>query len=896
MKINHLRTSHMENPVGIADKPYFSWVIESEKNNVLQEAYAIRVMNLAGECLWNTGWIKSSNNSFILYEGKKLEQCTLYIWSVEVKDNYGEIATATTSFETAINDAGGWKARWVEDSLQLKKREHGFGNQPPATMFRKTFTVDDKKSIEKVRVYASAHGVYNLYINGCKVGDRELAPGYASYDKIQPFQTYELTDLVSPGKNVIGMYVGDGWYFSPETSMDNTITSEGHHGVIFEIHVEYTDGCKEIICSDENVKVSYGPVISSDMFAGESYDATKECYGWNTYAYDDRNWSSAVVTDCPTDNLMAEADDIITAVKEFEALDLLVTPNGEKVIDFGQNMAGRIRFKCSLPKNYKISLVHFETLDENGNFFNTIVSTNGVGAGADQRVEYISSGEERVYEPLFTYFGFRYVCVKICDEKGKEVPVEMINKDDFTAVALSTKKENLGSFECSDERLNRLYTNIRWSQYSNMISIPTDCPQREKAGWTGDAAIYIETALLNEDVTPLFSRWMKSVAADQQDDGMVPMVVPFNDTYRKMAAMMGQMTQMNALATSAGWGDVVTKVPWTMYKVTGNRHILQEHYQTMKKWCDYVVNQAKKRVREDLPKEKEMYLWNSGFHYGEWLIPSTSEAGFTDENAVGMAMAMTAQYTAPIYGYYSVSTFAKIARELGKSEDYEHYSSLAEKMKEAIQSCLIGPNGEVPAEYMGAYVLFLYFDLVPEKFRKKYEDRLAEMIEQNNNCLDTGFLATPYLLETLEKIGRDDLAFSLVFQTKSPSWLYEVEHGATTIWETWNAISDENIPQHVSMNHYSFGCVASWIFKTLGGIRSVDSKSRHWVIEPKPDGRIDWSHREYMTEQGLISCKWRRNGEKVDIKVSIPCNATATVILPNGNRCEIGSGNYEYAY
>lgn len=896
MRLRHLRTLHMENPIGIGETPYFSWIIESVKSNVMQVAYKIIVSNETKDTVWDSDWVESDRNSFIPYQGKALDGCTKYIWIVEVKDNYGQIAKAEAFFETAILDDKGWKAKWVESTLPIIKRAHGFGNQPQATMFRKEFSIAPTKTVERVRAYVTTKGVYNMYLNGEKIGDRVLAPGYASYEKVHPYQTYDLTSYVSQSNNAIGFYVGDGWYFSPETSMNNDDTLTGRHALIFEIHVTYSDGSIDYIYSDESVKASYGPVISSDMFAGEQYDANKELTGWSKPDYNDEKWNSVAVANYSKEVLYAEADDQIGVLKTFEPKELIVTPKGECVIDFGQNMAGRVSINCKMPKGYKISLIHFEILDENGNFFNTILSTNGVGAGADQKVEYISSGIDCVYEPLFTYFGFRYVMINVYDENGKELPIASINKDDFVAQALSTKKENLGTFECSDERLNKLYSNIRWSQYSNMLSIPTDCPQREKAGWTGDAAIYIETALLNENVTPLFSRWMKSVEAAQQDDGMIPMVVPFNNTYRSMAEMMGKATQMDSLATSAGWGDVVIKVPWTMYEITGNQHILRRSYKAMKSWCEYIEKQAHIRVRKDLPEDKEKYLWNAGFHYGEWLIPSTSAAGFDDEDAVGKAMVMTSLYTAPIYGYYSVSTFAKIAKLLNEDNDYKYYSSLADKMKDAIQACLIGANGEPPAEFMGAYVLLLYFDLVPESLKEQYENHLVEMIKQNNNCLDTGFLATPYLLETLEKIGREDIAFSLLFQTKSPSWLYEVERGATTIWETWNAVSEDNVPQHVSMNHYSFGCVASWMYKNIGGISESGVGYRHFIINPKFDERISWANREYMSEQGMVKCSYKRDNQGVNIKLTIPCNATATLVLPEGEKKELGSGNYEYDY
>ncbi len=897
MELKRLRTLHMENPMGIDVNPYFSWMLESKRQNVIQKAYRLYVKDLQGDFVWDSGWIESDENTFIPYEGEKLKSREKYHWTVEVRDNYGETADSTAYFETAFLDRNEWKAVWAESVLPVTERKDGFGNQPPATMFRRSFSTKAEGKVASARLYATAHGVYHLYLNGQRVDGREFAPGYSSYDRQLSYQTYDITEALRGGENVLGMYVGDGWYFSPETAIHKEETAAGHHAVLFEMRIQYEDGTEETVTSDEHVKTAYGPVLFSDIFAGEKYDAREEAQGWDVPGYDDSEWEAAKACFYPMENLAAEPGDRIIAVKEIPPKSVFTAPNGDCIVDFGQNMAGRVRLHAALPVGNKVTLEHFEVLDKEGNYFNTILATNGVGAGVDQKVEYISSGREMTYEPFFTFLGFRYVRVRFYDENGQEqkgTEFPGINSGDFMAIALSTEKENLGDFACSDSRLNQLYSNIRWSQYSNMISIPTDCPQREKAGWTGDAGIYAKTALLNEDVTAFFSRWLKSVAADQQGNGVVPMVVPFNETYRNMSEMMGQMSNSKGPITSAGWGDAAVKVPWSMYKVTGNREVLKEQYGTMKKWCDYIIRTAEECGRPELPREKEKYLWDTGFHYGEWVIPSTSSKGFEDHEATGMAMALTARYTAPVYGYYSVSTFAEIAKLLCREEDYQYYSGVALKMKDAIQSCLIGSNGEPPAEYMGAYVLLLYFDLVPQQFKKQYEEHLVEMIQQNGGCLDTGFLATPYLLDVLDVMRHTDLAYDLLFQTKSPSWLYEVEHGATTIWETWNAVSEQGEPQHVSMNHYSFGCVAEWIFKSIGGIRMDQPGFKHIRIEPKMDERIQWAKREYLTEQGTVSCKWERNGQEIDIQISIPCNSTATVVLPDGSKREVGSGRYAY--
>ncbi len=897
MQLTRLRVLHMENSLGIDENPWYSWVLKSEKPDTMQTGYRIRVTEEAGNPVWDSGMQTGDENTFIPYEGAPLKSRTRYSWTVEVTSNHGETASETGVFETAFLGDDAWTAQWVESTLPVIERKSGFGNQPPATMFRRFFELNAAKRIASARLYATALGVYRLYVNGSRVDERELAPGYSSYDALLNYQTYDVTPMLKSGGNAVGMYVGDGWYFNPETTIHKDVTGTGRHAVCFELIVRYEDDSEERIISDGQVKVAVGPVVFSDLFSGERYDARRCRPDWCNADSSDDGWIFARVRQRPDCALKSVPDDVILPVKSFPVKRLFHAPNGDLIADFGQNIAGSVWLRMALPTGMMISLEHFEALGSDGNYFNTIYATGGVGNGADQRVEYVSDGSDADYQPHFTFLGFRYVRVRFYDEAGTELTGEnqpAINPENLTAVALSTKKENLGVFACSHEGLNRLYENIRWSQYSNMISIPTDCPQREKAGWTGDAGIYIETALLNEDVTPFFSRWLRNVSADQQADGAVPMVVPFNDTYRAMSQMMAQMFQTEGLLAPAGWGDASVKIPWTMYKVTGNRRILEAQYDSMKRWCDYIIRTAEKCGRPDLPPEKERYLWNTGFHYGEWLIPSTTQGGFEDQASIARAMMETGGYVAPIFGWYSVSTFAGIAAMLGNTEDAGHYSAIACKMREAIQSCLIGPNGEAPAEYMGAYVLLLYFDLVPERFRDRCANHLLDMIRQNGNCLDTGFLATPYLLPTLEKIGRTDIAFELLFQNRAPSWLYEVEHGATTIWETWTAVGEDGQPQHVSMNHYSFGCVAEWMFRAIGGVDADKPGFKHLVIAPKPDQRLDWARREYMSEQGTVGCAWEKKDDGIEIRVTIPCNARATILLPNGTKHEVGSGEYVY--
>jgi len=425
-----------------------------------------------------------------------------------------------------------------------------------------------------------------------------------------------------------------------------------------------------------------------------------------------------------------------------------------------------------------------------------------------------------------------------------------------------------------------------------MLSIPTDCPQREKAGWTGDIQIYAATSLRNADATVFLTRWLQNLSCDQAESGAVPYVVPNVGFYARLFQIMGLVNK--GRPSSAGWGDAAVIVPYAMYRATGNTIILKQQYDSMKKWCGYVIRAAQKGRGKNkaVPQEVDQYLWNTGFHYGEWLIPSLSKDGLGKE--LTKSMKPTCVYTAPIFGYYSVSCMADIARILGRQEDWEQYSRVAEKMADAIGAGVIGPEGNMPAEFMGAYVLPIYFSLVPPQHQEHFAAKLIRLLEANGNCLDTGFLGTPFLLDALCRINRLDKAYALLYQEKCPSWLFEVNHGATTIWESWHAYKEDGTPMALSMNHYAFGCVGDWMFRTINGMDSASAGYKKIVIHPRPDDSLQYARRTYRCVYGEITSDWERCDEGFRLTVAIPCNTTATVVMPNGERHEVGSGRYTF--
>lgn len=893
MKIKNFRILHMENPCGIDTIPYFSWFLESQLNDTFQTAYSIIVKNM-DEAVWTSGKVNSSDNSYITYSGRALQSKTIYTVSVTVWDNYGNEATAEGYFETAILHRNEWKAQWVQSPIRRKKGKPGFGKQQPATMFRKEFFL--KSEPRKARVYATCHGVYELSINGKRADNRVLAPEHTVYEKYLCYQTYDVTDKLTQGENVLGMYVGDGWYLGPQ-SLPNMKKQIYAHAVLFQLEVQYEDGSIQCICSDSSVWAAYGAIECSDLYAGEKYDADKEIKGWDTPSFKADGWQQCKLTDFGYSNLTAQLGEPVEMVDLLPVKEVLHSPKGETILDFGQIIAGIVRMKIHAPKGSEIVLEHCEVLDKEGNFFNNIMSEGGVGKGCEQKDVYISAGTADEYTPHFTFHGFRYVRIQ-------GVTVE---PESFHAVVLSTRKEQIGTFHTSDARLNRLYENTRWSQKANMLSIPTDCPQREKAGWTGDMLVYSKTAMQNEDCTTLFTRWLENMRCDQDEHGAIPMVVPNDGNYPRIGKLMNLMYGEKGAATSSGWGDAAVIVPYSMYQVTGNLPILEQQYECMQKWCDYIINKAasKKPKHSTLPDEVEKYLWNTGFHYGEWLIPSQNKNGLDKKNMKAI-MQSTSCYTAPIFGWHSIDTFAKISKTLAKKhpqnqvylENSEKYHKIAECFKQAIQRGIIKEDGSMPTELMGAYVLPVHFDLVPEDKKTSFAKHLLDIIEKNDNCMDTGFLSTPYLLDALCKIGRMDLAYDLLWQDKCPSWLSEVDAGATTIWENCFGYDDNGNPGTLSFNHYSFGCVDDWMFRYIGGIDTDTPGYKHLLFAPKPDGKLQYAERTFQTSQGKAACSWEieetASGKKFHMHIMIPCNTTATIILPDGSNEEKGSGEYTF--
>ena len=876
MELYQLTVNHQASPIGVdaALSPYFGWKIRSKINNTRQAAYRLQLFS-HDDCCWDSDMIESSDNAFICCPAP-LQPHTAYQWRVTVRDNHGNEATAESSFETALA-VQDWHAHWMRTPRSYVQRQKGFGTQPPATLFRKSFML--AAAPKKARLYATCLGVYKATVNGISPDARELAPEHSTYRKILYYQTYDVTALLHSGENVLGMEVGDGWYCCPQT-MPPIDGLQPDHTVLFQLEVETPNGEHLCICSDSDVLTHDSPIRASDIFDGELYDARLACPGWDAPGYAPSDWIPAKETAQSYESLRPQFDQPVYIVKELPAVRLYTSPKGETIVDFGQVVAGRTRLSAFLPVGASVTLEHFEAVDSEGNYFRTVESAMGI---TEQKDRFLSDGQQQIYEARFTYHGFRYLRVT-----GLENP----KPEQFTAVVLSTIKPNIGTFSCSNDDLNRLYQNTRWSQCANMISIPTDCPQREKAGWTGDISLYAETALLNEDVTPFLTQWLQNVSADQRDNGSIPFTVPDVSIYHYSGIQMGEQTGCGGPVCSAGWGDAAVTVPMAMYEVTGNTDILRKQFQSMKGWCDYVISRARNHSpASTLPDEIEEHLWNTGFQFGEWLVPS--QAGEPQEQ-IFATMATTASYTAPIFGWYVIDKMATAAEVLGNTKAAAYYQQEATAMKHAIQTALITPDGKMAVQRQGAYVLMLAFDLVPDSLRESFGQQLEDLIHANGDRLDTGFLPTPFLLDALCSCGRRNLAYTLLYQKKSPSWLAQVKAGATTIWESWEMYLPDGTPKKESFNHYTYGTVDNWIFRNISGLDHKGAGFRHLLIRPQPDSSLQWADRSFETENGTVRVRWSKKAGIFTLTAEVPCNTDAEIILPDGTCHTVGSGYYQY--
>ena len=837
LKISSLKIEYETSPIGLdVQEPAFSWAIVSDRKNVMQKSYRLRVFG--GDTEWDSGVVESEISQYIPYGGARLKARTPYMVCLEVVDSHNERAFAEGKFETGLY--GNFTADWITDGRG--KDEDGL------PVFVKKFALREKPV--RARLYASARGVYFPALNGHRAGDNVLSPGWTDYHKRIEYQTYDVTELVEAGENELSFTLGAGWYRGVIGFWGGH--NYEHYGeigsVIGELYLTYSDGSEECVKTDRSWKWRTGPIRSSEIYDGEKVDFTLKESKLCPVKVLRESKKTLVSQECPP----------VRVKEERPAEKVIVTPKGEKVLDFGQNLTGFVRAKLRGKRGQIVTLRHGETLDGEGNFYTANLRT----AKATDTI--ILSGGEDIFTPAFTFHGFRYVCVEGLDE---------VNPADFTALVTYSDIPTTGSFSCSYDKLNRLHSNIVWGQKGNFFDIPMDCPQRdERLGWTGDAQMFFATAGFNMDVALFFRKWLRSMRDEQSVECGVPRVIP-------------HIYRIKSVGTAA-WSDCATIVPDGLFRIYGDRRQLREHYPIMRDWVRYIQRQANERG-----------LWQSGFQYGDWLALD----GCNRPDLSGGIGGTDIYFIANAFYLRSIELTLKAARALGYEKEEKRLSSLYKRVLKSFRKEYVTEGGRLVSDTQTAAVLALHFNLAEERHRARILKELEENIHRHNDHLTTGFVGTPYLMHVLSENGLHALAGKLLLNEDFPSWLYAVNMGATTVWERWNSVRpdgslDDNGMN--SLNHYSYGSVGQWMHEKLCGIRAVEAGYRESVLAPRPIEDLDFAEGALDTIYGRLSCRWKRRKdgkEGYHVRVCVPANTRATVILPRtGRQIEVGSGEYSF--
>ncbi|MBN2851728.1 MAG: family 78 glycoside hydrolase catalytic domain [Clostridia bacterium] len=848
LDIVDIRCEGQTQNISLATKtPQFSWKLQSSHHSVMQRTYRITVFS-NGETVWDSKTVHSNQSINILYDGTQLLPDNEYSYLIRISDNYNETAiSAMKTFRTS-HFLEPWKAKWISSGYK-----NPLNGSKPVTVFRKEIFIN--KEVIKAYIIASALGLYTFYINGERVGKDYFTPGYSPYHQYIQYQTYEISNLLKKGSNTVIAYLANGWYCGRFAGKNNFYGDET--ALIAEISMNFSDQTKERFITDRSWTCTEdGPILFSEFYDGEIYDS-------NRNNLDELLFQPVKQVEISSKSkLVPHFGTTVNKQEERKPIREIKRTDDSVIVDFGQNFSGWIKLTMKTLERKEVVIRHAEVLDQNNELYTANLRS------AKATLTYLShGGEEETYEPYFTYMGFRFAEIK-----GLR-PDEII---DITGIVVYSTMEITGSFSCSDEKINQLQKNILWGEKSNFFEIPTDCPQRdERLGWTGDLAVFASTAVFNMDASLFLKKWLTDVRLEQGKDGAMPLTVPDS-----------RINNMDKTAV-AGWGDAAILVPYANYLAYGNKQQLETQYESMKKWVEKEKRESCQITSENQTRK---YLWTTGFQYGDWLAPFETAPKWKEKG----------KYLATAYFANSTRLLSEVAAILGKKEDHSKYLKLFEKIKKAFCDEFLKEDGKLSGDFQSLYVCALYFRLLPDEAVEKAAEQLADKIKENNGCLSTGFLGTPYITFALSDNNRLKEAYDLLLNEKNPSWLYPVNRGATTIWERWDALL-ENGEVHsegnmVSFNHYAYGAVGDWLYKTVAGLKPdyINGGYKKFTIEPKPGGGLTSCRLTVNSPYGEIRIFWEIVENQFSIKVTIPANSQAKIVLPDHKQIEVGSGTHEF--
>lgn len=874
-----LRVEHLREAFGITSTaPRLSWAPPA--GTVQQAAY--RIMATNG---WDTGRVESAQHLLVPYQGPALESRSRFEWQVQTwtVDADGTETEGAWSepmpVELGLLHSSDWTAQWIGSD----EPDVPAPGERPGYALHKTFTLD--AAPETARLYATAHGMYELFLNNMRVGDQQLTPGSTSYNTTLQVQAYDITALLRPGTNTIRAVLTDGWYrgsfgYTRDADMYGTNTA-----LLAQLEIQ-SGNSRTVIGTDESWLVSATEILSADLMAGQRVDFRVPARVAPTDATAPAS-SAAVVREGSYETLAGPLAPPTRIVEELAPMSITRLPGGNQVVDFGQNIHGWIRLSRLGAPDEKVSLVYGEALDAGGEVTQDHLRPHdfrnpGQFLAAGQVDEVVASGAAgEVFEPRHTTHGFQFVSVQ-----GLKTDLQA---GDITACLVQTDLEPLGTFTCSDERLDRLHEIVQWSFRDNACEVPTDCPQREKAGWTGDWQLFVPTAAYLFDVVGFSRKWLRDVRADQWENGVIANISPSPGPEATSADFMSFVNG------SAGWGDAIVMVPWEVYLASGDQEILAENWGAMNRWLDFVRTTAKANRHPEcgaaspVPEPHEQYLWDSGFHWGEWMEPDGPEPDLFAVRSADHGIVATAYYR------NTTALMAKIARVLGLPEEAAALADLSARIREAWETEYLDTAGRVTQPSQANCVRALAFDLVGPEQRPGVTAQLASLIRDAGTHVGTGFLATPYLLPVLADNGELDLAYKLLMQDSEPSWLAMVDRGATTVWELWNGLDAGGTP-HQSLNHYSKGAVVSFLHRYTAGLRQAPG-SAGWeriIIEPRPGAGLASAATSHMGPRGLLDVRWEIDDGVLALSATVPSGTIAEVRLPGEPVATIGPGRHSF--